>query len=270
MKVTSRIESTDWIFYGVNKEKVLTLSRDKRITDWTSLTVDYLKYDSFEKTYGEFITMFDAVKSTFSISKIQRLGLRYVNNIYLNEKNPLNWNKYINSHLLCGLRFAEDKNLVTRIFHNLEIKYDDMNVRFQYGIRNPDYPSIIKKKEFILDYDVYWSGEQDISELSGKLKKYHDHILRDTEKVRLRNGINLRDLHPDIDPLHLGNATFTSMTEFTRKEIHAMSIAQIANRLKETIAGYRNEKFAKALSYLTEYGIEYLSLIHISEPTRPY
>ena len=35
------------------------------------------------------------------------------------------------------------------------------------------------------------------------------------------------------------------------------SIAQIANRLKETIAGYRNEKFAKALSYLTEYGIEY-------------
>ena len=36
-----------------------------------------------------------------------------------------------------------------------------------------------------------------------------------------------------------------------------MSIAQIANRLKETIAGYRNEKFAKALSYMTEYGIEY-------------
>ena len=93
--------------------------------------------------------------------------------------------------------------------------------------------------------------------ISFLLKKYHDHILRDTEKVRLRNGINLRDLHPDIDPLHLGNATFTSMTEFTRKEIHAMSIAQIANRLKETIAGYRNEKFAKALSYLTEYGIEY-------------
>jgi len=93
--------------------------------------------------------------------------------------------------------------------------------------------------------------------ISFLLKKYHDHILRDTEKVRLRNGINLRDLHPYIDPLHLGNATFTSMTEFTRKEIHAMSIAQIANRLKETIAGYRNEKFAKALSYLTEYGIEY-------------
>lgn len=193
VKVTSRIESTDWIFYGVNKEKVLTLSRDKRITDWTSLTVDYLKYDSFEKTYGEFITMFDAVKSTFSISKIQRLGLRYVNNIYLNEKNPLNWNKYINSHLLCGLRFAEDKNLVTRIFHNLEIKYDDMNVRFQYGIRNPDYPSIIKKKEFILDYDVYWSGEQDISELSGKLKKYHDHaesLFEASIKDGLRDKMN--------------------------------------------------------------------------------
>ena len=93
--------------------------------------------------------------------------------------------------------------------------------------------------------------------ISSLLKKYHNHILRNTDKVRLRNGINLRDVHPDIDAMHLGNATFTSTTEFTKDEIDKMSIPQIAYRLKETITNLRNENFVKALSYLTEYGIEF-------------
>ncbi len=93
--------------------------------------------------------------------------------------------------------------------------------------------------------------------ISFLLKKYHNHLLRNTDKVRLRNGINLRDLHSDIDALHLGNATFTSTTEFTKQEINAMSVPEVAYRLKETIAGYRNEKFVKELTYLSKYGIEF-------------
>lgn len=93
--------------------------------------------------------------------------------------------------------------------------------------------------------------------ISFLLKKYHNHILRNTDKVRLRNGINLRDVHPDIDAMHLGNANFTSTTEFSKDEIGKMSIPQIAYRLKETIANFRNESFVKELSYLSEYGIEF-------------
>jgi hypothetical protein len=93
--------------------------------------------------------------------------------------------------------------------------------------------------------------------ISFLLKKYHNIILPNTDKIRLRNGINLRDVHPDIDSLHLGNATFTSTTEFTKDEINKMSLPQIAYRLKETITNMRNENFIKELSYLSEYGIDY-------------
>jgi hypothetical protein len=60
------------------------------------------------------------------------------------------------------------------------------------------------------------------------LKKYHNDILPDAEKIILRNPVNLRDVNPDIDMLYIGNAFFDNTTEFTKDEINKMSIAQIA------------------------------------------
>lgn len=41
---------------------------------------------------------------------------------------------------------------------------------------NPDYPSIIRKKSFILDFDAYLSGEQEISKMPDQVNKYHEKI----------------------------------------------------------------------------------------------
>jgi len=135
-----------------------------------SLSVDYLKYESFNKLKGDLFQYSIQWRNFFPISEIERLGLRYVNNINLDEINPLNWKKYINSNLTSSLKFVKDRNLISRAFHNLELKYEDMNIRFQYGLHNPDYPSIIKEKEFILDYDAYLSREQDINEIPMRLE----------------------------------------------------------------------------------------------------
>ena len=194
-KVIKSLESTDWIFYGLNKEKILKISRDNRNAEHMSLIVDYLVYNSFDELKGEFIPLFDEVARVFSISRIERLGLRYLNNISLKERNPLNWSKYINSNLISSLKFIKEKNLITRTLNNLELRYDDMNIRFRYGIQNPDYPSIIKNKEFILDYDAYLSSGQDIGEISGNLQRYHDGIVslfEDSIKDGLRNKMNER------------------------------------------------------------------------------
>ena len=89
------------------------------------------------------------------------------------------------------------------------------------------------------------------------LKKYHDRILPDTDRIRLRVPINLRDIHPDIDSLYIGNAFFISFTEFTKDEINKMSIPQIAYRLKESIKKARNENYIKELAYLSKHGVEF-------------
>ncbi|HQC64710.1 MAG TPA: HAD hydrolase-like protein, partial [Anaerolineaceae bacterium] len=89
------------------------------------------------------------------------------------------------------------------------------------------------------------------------LKKYHRHILPDTDKVRLRHPVNLREIHPDIDPMYIGNAFFFSWTEFTKDEIDQLSIYEIAYRLKESIRSARDQNFIQDISYVSKYGIEF-------------
>ena len=89
------------------------------------------------------------------------------------------------------------------------------------------------------------------------LKKYHDIILPNTDRIILRNPINLRDVHPDIDLLYIGNAFFDNTTEFTKDEINKMSIPQIAYRLKESTTNTRNKDYIKKISYLSKYGVEF-------------
>ena len=89
------------------------------------------------------------------------------------------------------------------------------------------------------------------------LKKYYDRILPDTDRIVIRNPVNLRDVHPDIDPFYIGNAHFDSITEFTKDDINKMSIHEIAYRLKESITYMRNESYVKEIVYLSEYGIDF-------------
>ncbi|HPL48048.1 MAG TPA: acyltransferase [Smithella sp.] len=89
------------------------------------------------------------------------------------------------------------------------------------------------------------------------LKKYHDQLLPDTDRIVLRSPVNLRDVHPDIDSMYIGNVFFDNKTEFTRHEINTMSIYEIAYRLKESITKTTNENYVKNISYLSKYGIEF-------------
>lgn len=89
------------------------------------------------------------------------------------------------------------------------------------------------------------------------LKKYHDRILPDTDKIMIRTTVNLRDVHPDIEAFYIGNAHFDCVAEFTKDEINKFSIPQIAYRLKQTIANMRDEKYVKEILHLSEYGIEF-------------
>jgi len=89
------------------------------------------------------------------------------------------------------------------------------------------------------------------------LKKYHHLILPNTDRIVIRNPVNLRDVHPDIDAFFIGNAHFDSETVFTKDEINTMPAHEIAFRLKESITNMRNEKYVKEIVSLTEYGIDF-------------
>ncbi|MBN1365650.1 MAG: hypothetical protein JW976_12640 [Syntrophaceae bacterium] len=112
------------------------------------------------------------------------------------------------------------------------------------------------KNEAKSENDKYIISSNQIM-ISVLLKKYHDHILPDTDRIIIRNPVNLRDVHPDIDPLYIGNAHFDSITEFTKDEINKMSIHEIAYRLKESISNSRSESYVKEIVCLSKYGLDF-------------
>jgi hypothetical protein len=99
------------------------------------------------------------------------------------------------------------------------------------------------------------SGNQIIT--SFLLKKYHDILLPDADKIRLITPVDIRNVHPDIDSIYMGNAVITAITEFTKDEINEMSLYQIAYRIKKSVVKSRDEHCVKKISYLSKYGIEF-------------
>lgn len=165
----STSESTQWRFHGKSRDKTLTIVPE-------ALFVEYNVYRSYEILKGDFFGYLAVFFGEFKDAQARRLGLRYINNIQLDEDNPLAWDRYLSPEMLSTLRFYPHPECIARAFSVLEMNFGDFNLRYQFGIPNPDYPATIRRKIFTLDLDAYAEGLQDYGDITGKLDKFHDQI----------------------------------------------------------------------------------------------
>ncbi len=158
---------TEWNFYGRDREKQLVIVNQ-------SIVMSYNKYQNYQIFKQDFQNIIDPLNREFGELVVpNRLGIRYINNIQLEDAEIFNWDSYINTSLLQQLIFIEDKNQLSRSFSSIELNRNEYYVRFQFGMHNPDYPSVIRKKHFILDYDVYHLGLLDPAHISENLDIFH-------------------------------------------------------------------------------------------------
>lgn len=157
---------TIWNYYGKNREKTLSIGE-------MHFYIEYKAYNRFEDLKEEFFPILTSFFKEFKEAQVSRLGLRYINNVEINETNPTDWTKYINKKLLSLLTLPSTGEKLTRAFNNLSILKDDCNLIFQFGIHNPDYPAPIKKKIFILDLDSYYQGSQEYTDIVGNIENSH-------------------------------------------------------------------------------------------------
>jgi uncharacterized protein (TIGR04255 family) len=183
---TSKQEFTEWNFYGRNREKHF------RITP-AFFFISYKKYEAYEGLRNEFIEIVGEVFRTTDQAQPSRLGLRYINEINLTDGNPLDWKEYIDSSLLGLFSYSVEDAQPTRIFHNIELVFGDFNLRVQFGIHNPDYLAPIRRRIFILDYDAYYRGPVEPTDVPILLDKSHFTIQKMFESnitQKLREIIN--------------------------------------------------------------------------------
>lgn len=180
----------EWSFHTAERNASLIIKED-------SFSIDINNYISF----NDILKVFTEIKNVFFtnypnlISK--RIGLRYINEIIINEENqnPLDWTKHINSNLISIFKSTNEPSKIIRAFHNLELNYDDIMLKFQYGVHNSDYPAIIKKKVFILDLDAFYNGILKKDEIDKFVERQHKII---QEQFEFSITDNLREYYKSL------------------------------------------------------------------------
>jgi uncharacterized protein (TIGR04255 family) len=175
-----------WNFFGKEREKQLTI-------DNNAVFIKYMKYSRFEDLKEEFQDAISVIDQEAPGSVAKRFGLRYINKYDFEELKLSNVGTYFSESLLGTMPFSEYVRNLTRNFHIVELKFDDINVRFQFGFPNTDFPAIIKRPSFIIDIDAYAQTIHAISDSIQYIEASHEHIQKLFEEsitAQLRSKMN--------------------------------------------------------------------------------
>jgi uncharacterized protein (TIGR04255 family) len=167
---------TQWNFYGKAREKRAVISPKFAF-------VSYGQYRTYDDLREEFLAILNPLFSTCRDAQPSRIGLRYINTLPAASPDPFKWDGYIDRSLLGLLSFTVSEAERVRVFHNYECAFPDFNLRFQFGMPNPDYPAPIRQPVFILDFDAYRKGLFDTAEAGDHLGRFHQKIQSLFERV---------------------------------------------------------------------------------------
>ncbi len=140
----------------------------------THMDLVFTKYRDYKDLKEVFTGLTEVLTAEVRDIVIKRFGLRFINNIVLNDKDTTaKWDKYLSKFLLSFLKIPEKSDELLRGFHILDIRRADFTLDFKYGLFNPDFPAPIKKRQFILDYDAFYNGLLDPKNIPSYLDAFH-------------------------------------------------------------------------------------------------
>lgn len=144
---TSMNEIHQWIFHSEDRSKTIIISQNY-------LTIQYKKYRSFNEFREDISSPLNELIKLERNIPINRTGLRFIN-IFDTIKSYEDINNYFSPMIANTFNALIDRDFCSRNFLISEFLYDDIKIKMQSGIYNPDYPAPIRKKDFIIDLDGY-------------------------------------------------------------------------------------------------------------------
>ncbi len=141
-----------------------------------AIVFDIRKYNNYDELRRLAQKAIQNLETENPSIKVSRVGLRYVNQIILNEGHPLELTGFIKEPLISSIAFVERQNELSRFIGIIELNRSEYLIKFQYGWFNSEYPNPIAKKEFLLDYDCYSKNEIELSSVLNQVDTYHTAI----------------------------------------------------------------------------------------------
>ena len=119
------------------------------------------QYKDFKDFKSDVEKVYTNFRDIYKPLEIKRIGLRFINEITIKHGNPFEWNDYINHQLTNQIDNFFEKEYLSRIMTTVTLNKGDYCINFIFGIHNPEFPSKISRKEFIIDIDCYTQEYKD-------------------------------------------------------------------------------------------------------------
>jgi uncharacterized protein (TIGR04255 family) len=178
-----------WNYFGKDREKRLLVAPN-------FLVFEYTRYPGYDEMFAQFTEIVQSVISHFPEARASRFGLRYVNSIEgLDPSSPGDWDQYLAPELLASRHFLTDAEPLTRLMQAIELRFGEISLRYQFGMPNPDYPAVMKRLQFVLDFDAYVEIAHDLSHSLGYVVQAHELIQKFFERSiteKLRSKMNAK------------------------------------------------------------------------------
>lgn len=123
-----------------------------------NLSIEYgAAYADFGQLRGELAQILNWLAELHgAATSIKRLGMRYINEIVFPTGHALDWDGLINPSLIDSVKAGVLENMrIKRSTRSFEVLNDDFAMHIHYGLFNPDYPSPLVRRHFVLDIDAY-------------------------------------------------------------------------------------------------------------------
>ena len=166
-------ELKQWYFHSKDRTKTLMISQQ-------AVYVQHTAYQKYDLLRDELLQVLRSIQQEYDDQPISRAGLRFVNSIELKEADPMSWSAYLTPELLAVFQLPEasERPALARVFHNMELTFETFNLRYLFGMHNPDFPARIRQKVFILDLDAYTPTATALSEIPSLMDTFHEAIQR--------------------------------------------------------------------------------------------
>jgi len=187
---TKQTTTKQWNYFGRDRDRKLTLAP-------ACIFVLYETYNTFDETKEQFSAVIDALAKAYPDTQASRFGLRYINEINLQLNDPTQWGDYVAPALIESRNFFGADEAITRLMGITELRYEDVDVRFQFGMPNPDYPAKVKRPLFVLDIDASVTQAYELAEVATHMDRAHQRIQALYERSitnALREKMNARSV----------------------------------------------------------------------------
>lgn len=124
------------------------------------LSIDYgTSYEHFGVFADDVTHVYGAFAELHGEAVVKRIGLRYVNEITLEQGNALDWDDLIQTKLVASVKAGIPNGMkLARSMHQLQAFDEEATILMHYGLGNPDFPGELVRRQFILDIDAFRAG----------------------------------------------------------------------------------------------------------------